>query len=169
VGDDGSTRSALLTPGTPGTPGVDATWASKESFSGSPPNNGDVESSYVESSSPLTIDVVDMPGPGVVHRPPKSGTPHPVAPRNPSTTQSVSTPSSGTSGAKGGKDKDKNKNKAPSGRVDCLDTFRGMCLGMMIFVNYGGGGYWFFDHAAWNGLTFADILFPWFMWVMGCR
>jgi heparan-alpha-glucosaminide N-acetyltransferase len=23
----------------------------------------------------------------------------------------------------------------------------------MIFVNYGGGGYWFFDHSAWNGLT----------------
>ena len=21
----------------------------------------------------------------------------------------------------------------------------------MIFVNYGGGGYWFFDHSRWNG------------------
>ncbi len=52
-------------------------------------------------------------------------------------------------------------------RLDCLDTFRGMCLTFMIFVNYGGGGYWFFDHASWNGLTFADLLFPWFMWVMG--
>jgi len=52
-------------------------------------------------------------------------------------------------------------------RLDCLDTFRGMCLTFMIFVNYGGGSYWFFDHAAWNGLTFADLLFPWFMWVMG--
>ena len=52
-------------------------------------------------------------------------------------------------------------------RLDCLDTFRGMCLTFMIFVNYGGGAYWFFDHAAWNGLTFADLLFPWFMWVMG--
>jgi heparan-alpha-glucosaminide N-acetyltransferase len=37
----------------------------------------------------------------------------------------------------------------------------------MIFVNYGGGGYWFLDHAPWNGLTFADVLFPWFMWIMG--
>ena len=25
----------------------------------------------------------------------------------------------------------------------------------MIFVNYGGGGYWFFDHSFWNGLTVA--------------
>eukprot|EP00605_Chrysophyceae_sp_TOSAG23-4_P002998 GSChrysophyteH1.ASY1.ANO1.3303.1 assembled CDS len=58
--------------------------------------------------------------------------------------------------------------KPASSRIDCLDTFRGMCLLFMIFVNYGGGGYWFFDHASWNGLTFADLLFPWFMFVMGC-
>ena len=32
----------------------------------------------------------------------------------------------------------------------------------MIFVNYGGGGYWFFDHSSWNGLTVADLLFPWY-------
>ena len=62
----------------------------------------------------------------------------------------------------------KRQGNSLSTRVDCLDTFRGACLGLMIFVNYGGGGYWFFDHAAWNGLTFADLLFPWFMWVMGC-
>ena len=36
-----------------------------------------------------------------------------------------------------------------------------------MFVNYGGGGYYFFEHAPWNGLTFADLLFPWFMWMMG--
>lgn len=30
-----------------------------------------------------------------------------------------------------------------------------------------GGKYWFFEHAEWNGLTFADLLFPWFMWMMG--
>lgn len=30
----------------------------------------------------------------------------------------------------------------------------------------GGGGYWFFEHADWNGLTVADVLFPWFMWMM---
>ncbi|XP_014784915.1 heparan-alpha-glucosaminide N-acetyltransferase, partial [Octopus bimaculoides] len=30
----------------------------------------------------------------------------------------------------------------------------------MIFVNYGGGGYVFFEHAQWNGLTVADLVFP---------
>jgi predicted acyltransferase len=62
------------------------------------------------------------------------------------------------------KDKDQSK---PS-RLQSIDTFRGFCLMIMIFVNYGGGGYWFFDHATWNGITFADLLFPCFMWVMGC-
>merc|ERR1719402_513192 len=37
----------------------------------------------------------------------------------------------------------------------------------MIFVNAGGGGYYFFSHAPWDGLMFADLVFPWFMWIMG--
>jgi heparan-alpha-glucosaminide N-acetyltransferase len=37
----------------------------------------------------------------------------------------------------------------------------------MIFVNYGGGGYYFFQHSKWNGLTVADLVFPWFVWIMG--
>ena len=37
----------------------------------------------------------------------------------------------------------------------------------MIFVNYGGGGYWFFNHSPWNGITVADLVFPWFVWIMG--
>ena len=37
----------------------------------------------------------------------------------------------------------------------------------MIFVNYGGGNYWFFNHSIWNGLTVADLVFPWFIWIMG--
>jgi predicted acyltransferase len=52
-------------------------------------------------------------------------------------------------------------------RLACLDAFRGMAIVLMIFVNYGGGGYYFFDHAPWNGLTVADLLFPWFIWIMG--
>jgi hypothetical protein len=40
-------------------------------------------------------------------------------------------------------------------RLQSLDSFRGFSLCIMIFVNYGGGGYWFFEHAAWNGLTCA--------------
>ena len=52
-------------------------------------------------------------------------------------------------------------------RVESLDTFRGMSLAIMIFVNYEGGNYWFFQHSDWNGLTFADLVFPWFIWIMG--
>ena len=52
-------------------------------------------------------------------------------------------------------------------RLCSLDTFRGIALSIMVFVNYGAGGYWFFDHAAWNGLTIADLMFPWFMFMMG--
>lgn len=33
----------------------------------------------------------------------------------------------------------------------------------MIFVNYGGGGYRIFRHSPWDGLTIADLVFPW--WV----
>jgi hypothetical protein len=29
------------------------------------------------------------------------------------------------------------------------------------------GGYWFFNHSAWNGITVADLVFPWFIWIMG--
>lgn len=52
-------------------------------------------------------------------------------------------------------------------RLKSLDTFRGISIIVMIFVNYGGGGYWFFRHSRWNGLTFADLVFPWFIWIMG--
>jgi hypothetical protein len=46
-------------------------------------------------------------------------------------------------------------------RLHSLDTFRGLALTIMMFVNYGGGGYWFFAHSRWNGLTVADLVFPW--------
>lgn len=55
----------------------------------------------------------------------------------------------------------------PKTRVKAIDTFRGICISLMIFVNYGGGDYWFFNHSPWNGLTFADVVFPWFMFLMG--
>ena len=38
---------------------------------------------------------------------------------------------------------------------------------IMIFVNYGAGGFAVLEHASWNGLHFADLVFPWFMWIMG--
>ena len=52
-------------------------------------------------------------------------------------------------------------------RLRSLDTFRGIAISLMIFVNDGGGGYWFMEHATWNGLYVADLVFPWFLWIMG--
>lgn len=54
-----------------------------------------------------------------------------------------------------------------SERLSSLDTYRGLTLTLMIFVNSGGGGYWFLEHAPWNGLTLADILFPSFIFISG--
>ncbi|MCL4130219.1 UNVERIFIED_CONTAM: hypothetical protein GTU68_054908 [Idotea baltica] len=52
-------------------------------------------------------------------------------------------------------------------RLRSLDTFRGITITLMIFVNYGGGTFYFFKHSPWNGLTVADLVFPWFLWIMG--
>uniref|UniRef100_A0A8D8TKV5 Heparan-alpha-glucosaminide N-acetyltransferase n=1 Tax=Cacopsylla melanoneura TaxID=428564 RepID=A0A8D8TKV5_9HEMI len=52
-------------------------------------------------------------------------------------------------------------------RVRSLDVLRGVAICMMIFVNYGGGKYALFEHSAWNGMTLADFVFPWFVWIMG--
>ncbi len=43
-------------------------------------------------------------------------------------------------------------------RVKSLDAFRGLSVALMVFVNYGGGGYYFFNHSPWNGLTVADLV-----------
>ena len=55
----------------------------------------------------------------------------------------------------------------PSSRVTSIDAFRGFCLCFMIFANYNGGYYWYFNHSYWNGITVADLVFPWFVFLMG--
>ena len=57
--------------------------------------------------------------------------------------------------------------KHAASRVASIDAFRGLCLCGMIFVNYGGGQYLRIEHAPWNGLAFADVLFPTFVWLSG--
>lgn len=52
-------------------------------------------------------------------------------------------------------------------RLKSLDTFRGIAIVLMIFVNSGGGGYFWIEHATWDGLHVADVVFPWFLWSMG--
>ena len=54
-----------------------------------------------------------------------------------------------------------------AGRVLSLDTFRGFALCIMMFVNAGGGKYSYLDHSKWNGLTVADLVFPWFVFMSG--
>lgn len=52
-------------------------------------------------------------------------------------------------------------------RLKSIDIFRGISIVVMIFVNSGGGRYWWIDHAIWNGLQIADLVFPWFLFIMG--
>src|SRR3954451_13797960 len=57
----------------------------------------------------------------------------------------------------------------PATRLLSLDVVRGIAIAFMIMVNNnGGGGSWgFMNHAAWNGLTATDVVFPTFVFVMG--
>eukprot|EP01112_Ceratiomyxa_fruticulosa_P022714 TRINITY_DN8418_c0_g1_i3.p1 TRINITY_DN8418_c0_g1~~TRINITY_DN8418_c0_g1_i3.p1 ORF type:complete len:606 (-),score=90.74 TRINITY_DN8418_c0_g1_i3:38-1855(-) len=68
---------------------------------------------------------------------------------------------------KGDDDEQEEDTKPKKNRISSLDAFRGLCILVMIFVNYGGGGYWFFNHSVWDGLTVADLVFPWFIFIMG--
>lgn len=54
-----------------------------------------------------------------------------------------------------------------SNRLVSLDSFRGLTLMMMIFVNLGGSSYWIFNHSPYDGITIADTIFPSFLWIMG--
>ncbi|CAH0386555.1 unnamed protein product [Bemisia tabaci] len=57
--------------------------------------------------------------------------------------------------------------KSPKRRVNCVDTFRGFAIILMIFINDGGASYVFLEHATWDGIHLADFIFPWFLWIMG--
>lgn len=57
-----------------------------------------------------------------------------------------------------------------SGRLLSLDVFRGSTVaGMMLVNNPGSWGYIYppFKHAAWNGWTYTDTIFPFFLWIVG--
>ena len=59
---------------------------------------------------------------------------------------------------------------AGSGRLLALDVLRGMTVAGMILVNNPGSWgavYAPLRHAAWNGLTPTDLVFPLFMFIMG--
>ncbi len=57
-----------------------------------------------------------------------------------------------------------------SGRLVSLDVFRGATIAGMMMVNNPGSWshvYPPFEHAAWNGWTFTDLIFPFFLWIVG--
>jgi predicted acyltransferase len=51
-----------------------------------------------------------------------------------------------------------------------LDAFRGLTVMLMVVVNIQGNGddaFAVLKHAQWNGLTLADLVFPWFLFIVG--
>lgn len=58
---------------------------------------------------------------------------------------------------------------APTRRIASLDVFRGLTIVLMILVNSQGNEYAYpiLEHAAWNGCTFADLVFPFFLFIVG--
>jgi predicted acyltransferase len=58
----------------------------------------------------------------------------------------------------------------PKSRLISLDAFRGATIAAMILVNNPGSYaevYDFLEHSAWHGWTFADGIFPAFLWMVG--
>ena len=58
----------------------------------------------------------------------------------------------------------------PSSRIVAVDVMRGITIAGMILVNNPGSwGYLYapLAHARWNGLTPTDLVFPFFMFIMG--
>lgn len=57
-----------------------------------------------------------------------------------------------------------------SARLVSLDVFRGITIAAMILVNNSGDGvhtYWPLEHAKWNGWTPTDLIFPFFLFIVG--
>ena len=55
-------------------------------------------------------------------------------------------------------------------RIVSLDLFRGITIAMMILVNNPGeatASYWPLEHAKWNGWTPTDLVFPFFVFIVG--
>lgn len=57
----------------------------------------------------------------------------------------------------------------PSNRLLSLDVFRGITVTLMILVNSPGNqtAYRWLSHSTWQGCTMADIVFPFFLFIVG--
>ena len=59
---------------------------------------------------------------------------------------------------------------SPPARLMSLDVFRGATIAAMMLVNNPGTWstmYKPLDHAEWHGWTFTDLIFPFFIWIVG--
>lgn len=58
---------------------------------------------------------------------------------------------------------------ARSSRLISLDVFRGITIALMIIVNSPGNSnpYSYLSHSVWNGCTLADLVFPFFIVIIG--
>jgi len=57
-------------------------------------------------------------------------------------------------------------------RLVSLDAFRGLTIAAMILVNNPGDWlyvYWPLLHVPWHGWTPTDLIFPFFLFMVGCR
>lgn len=58
----------------------------------------------------------------------------------------------------------------PAGRLVALDVFRGVTMASMVIVNNPGDWghvYWPLLHAEWHGCTPTDLIFPFFLFIVG--
>jgi predicted acyltransferase len=63
-----------------------------------------------------------------------------------------------------------NDNNIGSKRLLSLDAFRGFTIAAMILVNFPGSWSYIYGplrHAEWNGLTPTDLIFPFFLFIVG--
>lgn len=61
------------------------------------------------------------------------------------------------------------ESKTTNTRLTALDVMRGITVAGMIVVNNAGGPYSYIalQHSEWNGLTPCDLVFPFFLFIMG--
>src|SRR6187402_2959689 len=58
----------------------------------------------------------------------------------------------------------------PTDRLLSLDVFRGITIAGMVLVNNPGSWehiYWPLEHAQWHGWTPTDLVFPFFLFIVG--
>ena len=61
-----------------------------------------------------------------------------------------------------------NSTTLKSQRLLSLDLLRGMTVAGMILVNNGNGdSFAMLRHSEWNGMTPCDLVFPFFLYIMG--